>query len=144
MYDQPTLIELLNVVRVHLKDQIIPLLAEDNKLYPQTLAAINALRIAERELILTTEHMQAEWQRLNFVQQVKTALPAAAETTREALTERNHKLCAQIAAGEFDAFPQKAALFEHLLATTTEQVQVANPRFLQLLAREDAERERKR
>lgn len=144
MYDRPTLTELLDAVRAHLEHQIVPLLKDDRKRYYQTLVAINVLRIAERELTMSAEHALAEWQRLNFVQQEVTPIPADPEAAKAAITERNRRLCMQINAGEFDANPQQAMLFEHLLQTAVEQLQVANPRFLQALALEDAERDRRR
>lgn len=146
MYDQPLLIELLDAARAHLEHEIVPLLKDDEqrKLYYQTLVAINVLRIAERELMMSAEHTHSEWARLNYIQQLDSPLPNDPETARAALGERNRKLCMQIMDGEFDRSPQRAALFEHLLATTIEQLQVANPRFLQALALEDADRERRR
>ena len=144
MYDRPTLIELLDAVRIHLEDQIVPLLKDDRKRYYQTLVAVNVLRIAERELIMDGEHAQAEWQRLNFVQQTDTPLPADPEAAKAELDERNRLLAVQIAAGEFDHNPRLAILYEHLLQTAVEQLQVANPHFLQSLALEAAERDRRR
>ncbi len=146
MYDQPVLIELLDAVRAHLETEIAPLLkdGEQRKRYYQTLVAVNVLRIAGRELTMSAEHLLAEWARLNYIQQLDTPLPADPPAARAELAERNRKLCMQINEGDFDRMPQKAALFEHLLATTIEQLQVANPRFLQALALEDADRERRR
>lgn len=142
MYDRPTLAELLEAVRAHLENQIVPLLKDDRKRYFQTLVAVNVLRVAERELLLSAEHLQAEWQRLNYVQKLDTLIPADPQAARDALAERNRKLSMQINDGDFDTAPQQAALFEHLLQTAVEQLQVANPKFLQSLALEDAERER--
>lgn len=144
MYDRPTLVELLDAVRAHLEDQIVPLLKEDRKRYYQTLVAVNVLRVAERELLLSAEHTQDEWARLNYVQKLDTPIPADPRAARNALAERNRKLCVQINDGDYDSVPQQAALFEHLLQTAFEQLQVASPKFLESLALEDAERERRR
>lgn len=144
MVDRPTLVELLDAVRAHLENHIVPLLKEDRKRYFQTLVAVNVLRIAERELLLSAEQTQAEWARLNYVQKQDTPIPADPRAARDALAERNRKLCVQINDGDYDSNPQQAALFEHLLQTAFEQLQVANPRFLQSLALEDDERERGR
>ncbi|NWG17454.1 MAG: hypothetical protein HXY41_12545 [Chloroflexi bacterium] len=144
MYDRPTLNELLDAVRVHLEENIIPLLKDDRKLYYQTLVAVNMLRIAGRELTMNALHMQAEWDRLNFLQGSSGTIPADDDEARQALAERNHRLCEDIAAGAYDQHPRKAALFEHLLATAVEQLQVANPHFIQVLALEDNERDRRR
>lgn len=144
MYDRPTLSELLDAVRAHLEENIVPLLKDDRKLYYQTLVAVNALRIAGRELTMNALHLQDEWARLNFLQNSADSIPADNDEARAALAERSRRLCEDIAAGSYDQYPRKAALFEHLLATAVEQLQVANPRFLQILALEDSERERRR
>lgn len=146
MYDQPSLIDLLDAARAHLEAVVAPLLkdTEQRKLYYQTLVAVNVLRIAGRELTMSGDHIQAEWARLNYLQQSDKPLPIDPTAARADLAERSRRLCMQINDGEFDQMPQKAALFEHLLATTMEQLQVANPRFLQALALEDADRERRR
>ncbi|MDL1885067.1 hypothetical protein FBR01_15630, partial [Anaerolineae bacterium CFX8] len=60
MYDRPTLSELLDAVRAHLEENIIPLLKDDRKLYYQTLVAVNALRIDGRELPMNALHLQDE------------------------------------------------------------------------------------
>ena len=83
------------------------------------------------------DHLRAEWNGLNFVQNVTMPAPGDAEGLRATLAERNRKLCQEIDAGRYDQMPQRAALFEHLLMTVQTQLEVANPRFLQALAAED-------
>jgi hypothetical protein len=144
MYDRPTLSELLDAVRIHLDHSVVEAVQEDRKLYFQTLVAINALRIIEREMHAGFGPLQAEWGRLNFLQKVEKSLPTHPDEARAALAERNRKLCEEIVAGRYDYAPQRAALFEHLLMTTHEQLEIANPRFLETLAIEDEKRARTR
>lgn len=144
MVDRPTLAELLDAVRAHLELRLAPRLAQERKLYDQTLAAMEALRMAGRELELGPEHLQTEWARLNFLQETSLPLPSDLNAARLALAERNRRLCEQIAAGAFDRGARRAMLVEHLLMNAREQLAVNNPRFLQSLAREDEERERTR
>jgi hypothetical protein len=138
MYDSPTLSQLLDAVRYHLESQVIPAVENDRKLYYQTLVAINVLHIVQRELLMSPDHLRAEWHRLNFVQNVTMPLPNTVNELRAALAERNRKLCQEIDAGRYDYMPQRAALFEHLLMTAQTQLEVANPRFLGALAAEDS------
>jgi uncharacterized protein DUF6285 len=136
MYDRPTIAELLEAVRTHLEKQVIPEIHDDRKLYYQTLVAVNVLRIIEREMQTGTEQIREEWLRLNYVQGVDTLLPSASGKAPDALADRNRKLCEEIKAGRYDYLPQRAALFEHLLLTTRQQLEVSNPKFLESLAME--------
>ncbi|NWF67658.1 MAG: hypothetical protein HXY40_01100 [Chloroflexi bacterium] len=137
MYDRPTAPELLDAVRTHLETHVVPAVKGDGKLYFQTLVAINVLRVVERELQLAPDHMAHEWARLDALSAPQDR-PDDPRQQAAALRERNKQLCAQIRAGDYDGAAQKAALFEHVLTTSVEQLQVANPRFLQALAQEDA------
>ncbi len=127
MYDRPTLEELIAAARIHLENVVIPVAKTINhKLYFQTLVAVNVLRVAERELLLGHAHFKAEWSRLNMLQGDQS-LPADPDNWQSALQERNSALCADIRAGKHD---QHAALFSHLKACATEQLEVANPKWL--------------
>lgn len=127
MYDRPTLHELLAAVRHHLESAVIPAAkALNHKLYFQTLVAANVLKIAERELIFAEPHLHAEWGRLNLLLG-EQPLPTEPAARRAALAERNRDLCAQIRAGRYD---DSALLFRHLKACATEQLEVANPKWL--------------
>jgi hypothetical protein len=135
MYDRPNLQELLDAVRMHLETAIIPAVREDRKLYFQTLVAVNVLKIAERELQLSDGHLRAEWGRLNSIEGASSPTPSSDAELRTAMAERNRALCSHIRAGNFDKGAD--ALFAHLKASTVEQLQVANPKYLGTLARED-------
>jgi hypothetical protein len=131
MYDRPTALELLEASRQHWETQIIPLARDASfKLYFQSLVAVNVLRIVEREIQLRGHHLRAEWTRLNMLTGSENA-PADEATLETRLQERNALLCQQIRAGQWD---DHNALFEHLKACAIEQLEVANPRYLQTLA----------
>jgi len=140
MYDRPDIFQLLDAVRVYLQNEVVPLTQENRKQYYQTLVAISVLGVVAREMLMNVDHLRAEWERLNFVQNVTRPLPADPYEARAALAERNRKLCEEISAGRYDYTPGRSALFEHLLTTTRAQLEVANPKFLQSLAGEDAKK----
>lgn len=137
MNDRPTISELLIAARQHFEAQVIPLTKQTNaKLYFQTLVAVNVLRIVERELALGAGHARAEWQRLNALLGEQPA-PASDTALYQALAERNAALCADIRAGAHD--DASPALFAHLKACASEQLAIANPKYLATLAHEDAQ-----
>jgi hypothetical protein len=136
MYDRPAIEQMLDALRGYLQHEVIPVVQADARQYDHALLAINVLGIVQRELQLNQEHLKAEWERLNFVQNVSTPFPADVVGAHSALAERNRKLCEEISAGRYDYAPQRSALFEHLLITTRAQLEVANPTFLQSLAAE--------
>lgn len=138
MYDSPNVAELLGALRDYLDEQVIPAVKHDRKLNYQTHVALNVLRIIERELEAGKGHIQAEWLRLDHVQNSSKPFPENDLVKAEyELKERNRKLCEEISAGRYDYMPQRAALYEHLLTTTRIQLEIANPEFLADLAAED-------
>lgn len=137
MYDRPTIAELMDAIRNHLETQIIPAVHDDRKLYYQTLIAANLMKIIEREMQTGAEQLREEWTRLNFVQGVDMLYPGDSNKVRDSLAERNRQLCEEIKAGRYDYQPKRAALSEHLLVTTRQQLEVSNPKFLETLAAED-------
>lgn len=127
MYDRPNAQELLDAVRTHLETHIIPVVKTDRKLYFQTLVAINVLRIVEREWHHHEAHLQAEWSRLRDLLGLDTPMPTNLRALRDEVTAQNRILAEEIRAGEYDS---SQIVFDHLKATTTEQLEVANPAFL--------------
>lgn len=133
MYDRPTATELLQAAQQHLENAVLPIArAHSHKLYFQTLVAVNVLRIVARETELRSGHLWAEWSRLNMLLGGEDR-PDSDERLHDRLQARNAALCAAIRAGEWD---RNSSLFEHLKATTIEQLEVANPKFLHTLATE--------
>ncbi|GIK66821.1 MAG: hypothetical protein BroJett018_46150 [Chloroflexota bacterium] len=141
MYDLPDASRLIEAVYQHLEMNIAPMLKADaaqRKLYFQTLVAINVLKVAERELVLRPRHLKAEWGRLNRLQEIDLHMPENSEELADLLARRNIQLCTDIRDGQYDSPENASALLAHLMMTVQEQLEVANPRFLQGLAAEDA------
>jgi hypothetical protein len=127
MYDRPNLDEMIVAVRQHLETQVIPVAKSiHHKLYFQTLVAVNVLRVAERELALKHGHYKAEWSRLNMLLGDEV-LPQDPAERDGAMARRNAELCEAIREGKHD---NNRALFSHLKACATEQLEVANPKYL--------------
>lgn len=139
MYDRPTAHELLDAVRAHLEDQVIPAVRNDRKLYFQTLVAANVLRIVGREMQLAPAHGAEEWARLGQIDGSDAPPPPDLAALQAALNERGAALAAAIRAGDYDDDARRHALFAHLTKSVIEQLEVANPAFLQKLAAEDAD-----
>jgi len=136
VYDRPHAGELLEAAWHHLETLVIPALKHDRKLYFQTLVAINVLKVVAREQRYRPDHLKAQWNRLNAMQDVDLPLPREWEESLAALAIRNRELCYDIRAGRYDADFLRETLYQHLYATTLEQLQVANPRYLEQLAAE--------
>lgn len=123
MYDRPTMTELLEAARLHFENEIVPLARQTNfKLYFQTLVAINVLKIVEREYTIRPYHLRAEWTRINMFLEEQD-MPAQDDDLEVAIQKRNEELCQGIRAGQYD---DDYAMFQHLIARTNEQLEVAN------------------
>lgn len=137
MYDRPNTQELLDAARLHLEQNIIPAVKSDARLYFQTLVAINVLKIVRRELAFAPRHAAAEWASLNVLEGVEAAPPHDLASLQAAISERNQQLCTAIRAGDYDTGEKRGNLLEHVKAVTIAQLEVANPKFLQTLLKED-------
>ena len=130
MQDRPTAIELLEAVRQHLTDQVLPAIQAPRLRY-QTLVAANVLAITARELAATDEHTRLEWERLTRLLGHQGEMPVAVAARREEIAALNRRLCHQIDAGDFDRPDKWQQLLAHCQTTAREKVAVSNPRFLQ-------------
>lgn len=137
MHDRPNAGELIEAALLHIEENVLPAVRDDRKLYFQTLAAANALRMVRREMALAREHLYAEWNRLNALEGDDTPMPLEPGKLRIELARRNRRLCADIGAGKYDHHAQHD-LIDHLKASTREQLEVANPAFLHALAAESS------
>lgn len=139
MYDLPSAQALLDAARTHLEEHVIPAIKHDRVLYFRTLVAINVLRIVERESDLREHHLRTEWDALNKLFNLETAMPSEHLAAQNAITERHQTLCTLIQRGDFDGSAPQQHLRTYLLDHVVAQLHVANPRFLQHLAAEDGE-----
>lgn len=132
--DRPTLTELIDVVRAHLESAVIPVVKGDARLYFQTLIAVNLLRTAEREIQLRPAQQHAAWDRLNGLTGETTAAPTDPAEWEAQLDARSARLALSIDHGAYDDdAAQRRRLFDHLLATTREALEIANPKLLQTM-----------
>lgn len=114
MYDQPSLVELVAVVREFLEQKALPAL-EGHTAFHARVAA-NALGIVERQLEQGASAEAAERARLE-------ALLGRAGT----LEELNRELCRRIRGGEIGG--DDAELMRHLRETTLAKLAVDQPRY---------------
>jgi hypothetical protein len=131
MTDRPNAQELLDAARMHLEQNIVPVVRTDPRLYFQTLVAINVLKIVGRELMLGTDHAIAEWAGLNTVEALDLAPPTHPHALTAALDARNQQLAADIRRGDYDTGEKQAMLLQHLKQVTIAQLEIANPKYLQ-------------
>lgn len=136
MYDRPDVSELIDAVRQHLEQQVIPAVKDDPKLYFQTLVATNVLKIAGRDLALSYEHLHTAWERLSELTGDKVPFPLNEQAARNEMIVRNRDLCTEIRTGEWDDTARMDALISMAVASTMDALMVANPKFLTSLEEE--------
>ncbi len=129
MFEQPTAAELVAAVRQHLEAHVLPTIG-DARLRFQTLVAANVLGIVERELALGEGAQQAAYERVSALLGTPPE-QLAGGALAQALANADTLLSEQIAAGQFDAAEREQALLAHLQQTARDELQIANPRFLQ-------------
>jgi hypothetical protein len=139
MYDDPDLKSLLQAVRDHLEANVIPAVRSDNKLYFQTLVAVNVLTIGQRELEHQQEHAYAEWESLNQLDGSCDPPPDSFDELKSVLTKRNADLALAIRRGDYDQKAEKLA--RYLQQCVVQKLQVANPRFLKRIMTEQTNRD---
>lgn len=138
MYDLPSGKALLEAARLHLKEQVIPAIKGNRRLYFQTLVAMNVIQIVEREIASQSEDLRQEWAALNALLNLDTPLPEATDEAEAAIRSRYQTICELIQRGDYDKPEARAALVTYLMEHTLRQLRVSNPRFLQGLLEEAA------
>ena len=113
--DRPTANELLEAVQEFLAEKIAPNVSGQLAFHVQV--AGNALAIVERTLQHGPQMDEAELQRLEDLL-----------GSRGNLLELNTELAERISNGDLDG--QRDQVFEHLLETANDKLQLANPRYL--------------
>lgn len=135
MTDRPTLEQLIEAVQQHLETHIIPAVRADQRLYFQTLVAINALKIAGRELAAGPTPDQREWDDLNRLHNSpSTPTPPDLKT---ALVARRQALCQAIRAGQYDSPAAWQRLRQYVTRQVEAQLMINAPAFAQKLWAED-------
>jgi len=114
MMDQPSITELVDVVRAFIEQRAMPELKGHTAFHARVAA--NALGIVSRELKLGPAATLDEWKRLTIL------------LGREGLLEdMNRELCKKIRDGEIDL--ETKGLKEHLDLTTRDKVAIDQPTY---------------
>ena len=141
MQDGPTSHELVSAVAQFLSTELAPTLPDPRQKF-RALVAANVLQIVLRELKLGDELTQAEWHRLNALMgddpSAQLGASAPGEDLRAEIDALTRALCVRIRAGEADEGAFHDAVFEHVQQTVIEKLQVANPKYLERLEKENA------
>lgn len=120
---------LLDLARRHLVDALLPLLPEDRKL--DVLMIANAMAIAGREARMGHAPLGEALARLAAIYEEAVSQAVSAAEVRDRLARLNRRLAQDIRAGAFDTGPKRAAVLDHLRATTRARLAVANPKVLE-------------
>lgn len=114
MQDQPTAVELLEIVAQFMRDEVVPQLSAHSAFNARVAA--NAIDIVRRELMLSPQSNALEIGRL------ETLLGETGD-----LETLNRRLCARIAAGEIGL--STAGLADHLWQTTLDKLAIDQPNY---------------
>ena len=127
--DRPDGPELLDAARRHLIDELLPLLPEDRRL--DVLMIANAMAIAAREERAGDTALREALARLAAIYDEAVVEPASDDEARNQLARLNRRLAKDIRAGVFDSGPKRAAVLDHLRATTRARLAITNPKVLE-------------
>lgn len=114
MQDQPSAVELIDVVRAFLEERVFPELSDHLQFH--TRVAANALGIVSRELALAPDANHEEMVRLE-------ALLGKSGT----LEDLNRELCRQIREGEIATDTEE--MKDHLWKTTMTKLSIDQPKY---------------
>lgn len=114
MQDQPTAVELLEIVAQFIRDEVVPQLSAHSAFNARVAA--NAIDIVRRELMLSPRANGLEVERLEAL---------LGETGD--LETLNRRLCARIAAGEIGL--STPGLADHLWQTTLDKLAIDQPNY---------------
>ena len=114
MQDQPTAVELLEIVAQFMRDEVVPQLPAHSAFNARVAA--NAIDIVRRELMLSPRANALETARLEAL---------LGETGD--LETLNRRLCDRIAAGEIGL--STAGLVDHLWQTTLDKLAIDQPNY---------------
>lgn len=139
MTTRPNLEEMLGAVLMHVEKNLVPVIRADQRLYFQTLVALNLLRIAQRELVSGAELLRTEWDELDGLTAESITPPAQDEPLATALETRYRALCHAIRGGEYDDARAADRLRSFVLAVVMRQLAMNNPGLARRLSEEISE-----
>ncbi|WP_293675740.1 DUF6285 domain-containing protein [uncultured Phenylobacterium sp.] len=114
MREQPTAVELLDIVAEFLRAEVLPALSGRTAFH--TRVAANVLDMVRREVALGPGALVGEAERL------RSLLGSDGD-----VADLNHELCERIAGGDVDLFD--ADLLDHLWKTTIDTVAIDQPKY---------------
>lgn len=140
MDDRPTALDLLRAVGDFLEQDLIPAVA-DRRLRYEILIAVNALRIAQRELDGRERRLRAELDALSDL----LGLPRAPVTEdpaalRQRVLEANRELGNRIRQGLADDGPWRERVLRHLEAVAEDKLRITDPGEIETSRAEGGER----
>jgi hypothetical protein len=133
--DRPTATELIESVLGFLEAELIPG-QSDPRLRFHTLVAANVLAIALRELAGEETQLREECALLVGLLGRAQAEPVRCAELRQTVLRLNEQLCEAIGAGAFDEPGKFAELAGLLRKLVVRKLEVANPRYLEALAKQ--------
>lgn len=125
MAGEPTLQQLVEAVREHLSERVLPTL-EEPQLRFQTLVAAHLLGVVERELAVGEQPLWQDWALLTALLGERRAQPPNLARLGAEVRDLNQRLAQQIRAGERDDDPNVLLFLKRQVAR---KVEVWNPKF---------------
>lgn len=140
MTDRPDLNALLEAVQSHLERNVLPAVRTEQRLYFQTLVALNLLRIGQREISHKAELLRDEWLAINELRGEEISAPEREDHLASELDVRRTALAAEIREGKYDRPEQAAHLQGYLDRTVHAQLALNNPALAARMAKEITEK----
>lgn len=128
MQDRPTATELLEGVKVFLKEEILP--DADGERQFLARVCLNNLDMVLRELSTGEEAMRREWQGLNQVLDSDEDRPETNKDLAAELQRRNEELCRRIRESRGEEDSRWDEYFDHVKKTVRDKVRVTKPELL--------------
>ncbi len=125
MNDRPTGVELLRAVERFLEQEVVPHLDGPRRYHARVAA--NVVAIVAREIETEEAHLEAEWQRLAALLELREPRPAARAALRDALRAQTQALALRIRRGDADQGAWRAELIAHLRRTVADKLAVSRP-----------------
>ena len=129
MQDRPTALELIAATREFLETEVMPALDPRRSFHARVAA--NVLAIVGRELAGEEDGLVTEWRGLAALLGVSGEQPAGTAALRDSVRAMTTDLADRIRRGDADDGPFAAAVRAHVRAVVTEQLRVANPRYVE-------------
>ncbi len=127
MQDSPTSIDILDIARRTLLDNILPVLPEERRL--DGLMIANAMAIVRRAIQFGEGPVRAECARLEELLEQPATDAATVDDLETRVRDLNRRLAERIRSGAFDAPGQnRDAVRSHLWESTLQKLRESNPK----------------